>query len=386
MRYLFTDELWPALVRAYPVSTEMERKKKRSASLRMGRSRASEEMGEPARNCMAYSTRSGDLQSFECAGLGTVPFITTKAGITFAVGDPLTEEANVPKLLARFLDEYPQACFVQVSDLSAQYLCSRGYYANMLGVETELFLPGWSCTGSKSHMLRKQRKKSERAGVTIQEITADEEQLRAAKTVSDAWLLEEKSTDIELRIMTRPPYFFYEKHTRKFAAYLDGDIIAIAFFDPLSLSEPDAGYVFQIVRSRPGSPSGVRTHLLLHAIDIFRKEKARVCSLGLSPLSIFDTESYHHSPLTRALSRAIRFVSKIIYNYDGMAFYKSRFDGKQRNVYYCSQSYFPLGSAFVLLNETGLLRAGLHRLSFALRNLVCAGTTKRSNGSNLYDS
>jgi lysylphosphatidylglycerol synthetase-like protein (DUF2156 family) len=379
MRHLFTDELLPAIDRAYPSSAEAKSKKRDSPAQETDRNRANKRTDEPVRNCLAYSSCSGDLHSFECPGLGTVLFITTRAGITYALGDPLTDEANVTKLLARFLEEFPKACFVQVSALTAEYLCSRGYYANHLGVETELFLPVWRCTGPKSHMLRKQRKKSERAGVTIREITADEEQLRAAKAVSEVWLLEEKSTDIELRIMTRPPCFSYEKHTRKFAAYLNGRITAIAFFDPLSLSEPDAGYVYQIARSRPGSPSGIRTHLLLHAIDVFRKEKTRYCSLGLSPLPIFETEKYPHSPLARALSRTIRFVSQIVFNYEGMAFYKSRFGGKQRTVYYCSRSYFPIRSAFVLLNETGFIRASLHRLFFGLRNLVCLRTTKHAN-------
>lgn len=386
MRYLFTDEPLTAIDRAYPNSAGGSLQKKASPAQEPDRNRAKKKTEEPVRNCLAYSTCSRDLLSFECAGLGTVPFITTRAGITYAMGDPLADEANVTKLLARFLDEYPKACFVQVSALSAEYLCSRGYYANHLGVETELFLPGWSCTGPKSHMLRKQRKKSERAGVTIQEITADEEQLRAAKAVSEVWLLEEKSTDIELRIMTRPPCFSFEKHTRKFAAYLDGRITAIAFFDPLSLSEPNTGYVYQIARSRPASPSGIRTHLLLHAIDVFRKEKTRYCSLGLSPLPIFETEKLHHSRLVRLLSRAIRFVSKLVYNYEGMAFYKSRFGGKQRNVYFCSRSYFPLGSAVVLLNETGFIRASLHRLLFGLRNLVYPGKIKHANRSNPYDN
>jgi lysylphosphatidylglycerol synthetase-like protein (DUF2156 family) len=313
------------------------------------------------RNCLAYSDISRDLQVFEVQDIGRIVFYKSNSGVIYAIGDPQAEASSIEPILAQFLAAFPQANFIQVSDISANYLSRCGYFVNNFGIETELPLDTWHCRGTKSHMLRKQRKKSEKAGTVIREITDNPTELAMGKTVSDAWLIEHKNTTTELCILTRPPVFAPERLTRKFAAYLDGKMVAIAFFDPLNLADLQEGYVFQVIRSSGGA-SGVRTHLLLHAADVFRGEGIRTLSLGLSPLRLHPQEPFRHSRFTKSLLHSIRSLSSLGYGYDGVEFYKSRFDGKERMVYLCSRSYYPIKPILTMLKATNTLDTTLQQL------------------------
>jgi lysylphosphatidylglycerol synthetase-like protein (DUF2156 family) len=313
------------------------------------------------RNCLAYSDISRDLQVFAVPDMGCVVFYKSNSGGIYAIGDPLTTESSIDRILARFLDTFPQANFVQVSQASADYLSSCGYFVNNFGIETELPLDTWQCRGTKNHMLRKQRKKSEKAGIMIREITDEPAELAIGRTVSDAWLIESKNTTTELCILTRPPVFEPERCTRKFAAYLDDKMVGIAFFDPLHLADLQEGYVFQLIRATGGA-AGVRTHLLLHAADMFRREGVRTLSLGLSPLCLRDQEPFRHSRFTKSLLHSIRSLS-LGYGYAGVEFYKSRFDGKERDVYLCSRSYYPIKPILTMIKATNMIHTTLQQAS-----------------------
>jgi lysylphosphatidylglycerol synthetase-like protein (DUF2156 family) len=312
------------------------------------------------RNCLAYSDISRDLQVFEVPDIGCIVFYKSSSGDIYVIGDPLTKESSINTILALFLDAFPRANFIQVSHASANYLSDCGYFVNNFGIETELPLDTWYCRGTKNHMLRKQRKKSEKAGSMIREITDDPTELAIGRKVSDAWLVEHKNTTTELCILTRPPVFEPERCTRKFAAYLDGKMVGIAFFDPLNLADLQEGYVFQLIRSHGGA-SGVRTHLLLHAADIFRSEEVRTLSLGLSPLCLRTQEPFRHSRFTKSFLHSIRSLS-LGYGYEGVEFYKSRFDGTERDVYLCSRSYYPIRSVFTMIKATNMIHTMLQQL------------------------
>jgi lysylphosphatidylglycerol synthetase-like protein (DUF2156 family) len=303
------------------------------------------------RNCLAYSDISRDLQVFDVPDRGRIVFYKSNSGVIYAIGDPQAEASSIEPILAQFLDAFPQANFAQVSDVSANYLSRCGYFVNNFGIETELPLDVWHCRGAKNHMLRKQRKKSEKAGTVIREITDNPTELTTGKTVSDAWLLEHKNTKTELCILTRPPVFAPERLTRKFAAYLDGKMIAIAFFDPLNLADLQEGYVFQVIRASGGaSGEGIRT-----------------LSLGLSPLRLHPQEPFRHSRFTKSLLHSIRSLSSLGYGYDGVEFYKSRFDGKERMVYLCSRSYYPIKPIVTIMQATNIIQTTLQQLPIARR-------------------
>lgn len=304
-------------------------------------------------NCCAYSLRSGDLLSFDVDGVGSMAYHRTRSGFVYAVGDPLSLRGDEATIIHAFRRRFPEAAFIQCSDLTARHLSNAGYYINNYGFETELELGSWSCQGRRSHMLRKQRKKSERAGISIREITSDQAALRQAQQISDRWLAEKKATSVELKMLTRPPVFACEPGTRKFAAYGDDTMLGIAFFDPLSLSDANQGYVFQIVRTA-SHLTGTGTHLLLHAADLFHQESKQIMSLGNSPLARRPESRWRHSRATKYILRAFKWSSRNIYDYTGLEFYKTRFGGTEKPVYFCSRHILPARALIGLATETGM--------------------------------
>lgn len=311
--------------------------------------------GELTRNCLAYGAHSGDLARFHVPNLGDVNYFTSKSGVTLVIGDPVCRAAQVQELLSRFLKVLPAACFVQVSEGAAASLSRAGFYVNNFGVETELPLKSWRCTGPRSHMLRKNMKKAQRAGAEVVEISDNLDQLDECRAVSQSWLKQTKGTDVELTLLTRPPVFDHEPQTRKFAAYQAGRAVGVAFFDPISASREPRDYVFQIVRSAPDAAPGIGTLLLLSAADQFRSEGIEVLSLGLSPLSLLPREPFRHSRMTRHMLQLFRLLTSRFYNYRGVEFYKSRFDGAARPVFLCCKSAFALWQISALANSTDMV-------------------------------
>ena len=310
------------------------------------------------RNCLAYGVKCGLLASFELPGAGSLNYYHSSFGITFVIGDPVCPVKSIKQVITAFLSRHPRACFVQVSGTTARVLAEAGYYANSFGVETELDLDTWQCKGPKAHMLRKNRAKAARAGTEIIEITADKERLAACQVVSRTWLQQAKGTEIELTVLTRPPVFHPEPMTRKFAAYVDGKVMGMAFFDPISPGADRQAYVYQIIREARDAPAGTRTYLLLSVADQLRKEGADVLSLGLSPLCLASEEPFRHGRGTRFMLRLLRRMTAQTYNYDGQQFYKSRFGGHERPVFLCSRSTTPLFSMLALLRDSGLIKSG----------------------------
>ena len=270
-----------------------------------------------------------------------------------AVGEPLAEGEQIAPLLDSFLAEHRRAKFIQCSLNFGRLLEARGFFVNSFGRETDLVLSHWSCSGKRSHMLRKNFNKAERMQVRVVEITNDPAQLETARAVSDRWLALQKQVSSELRLLTRPPVFAVESGTRKFASFINGQMVGIGFFDPLCLERPELGYVYQLLRESPEAPEGTRTHLLLSVVELFRAAGVERLSLGLSPNSLADTEPLRYSRGTRWL---LEFARKWPwYNYEGQEFYKSRFGGEERTVFVASRSRFALPFFLNLLMETGMM-------------------------------
>jgi|GEM_PF-1709403 len=311
--------------------------------------------GEFTRNCLAYGAQSGALIRFHVPNIGDVNYFRSGSGVILAIGDPICRAVDIEELISRFLAEFPSACFVQVSAETAAVLSRSGYYVNNFGIETELMLQSWQCQGPRSHMLRKNMKKALRAGVEVVEISDNPVRLAECRAVSESWLKQTKGTDVELTLLTRPPVFDCEPLTRKFAAYLHGQAVGVAFFDPISACCERKHYVFQIVRSAPDAIPGIGTLLLLAAADQFRREGIEILSLGLSPLSLPPREPFRHSLMTGLILRLFRRATARLYNYSGIEFYKSRFGGNERPVFLCCKSATALWQISALAHSTDMV-------------------------------
>jgi len=312
------------------------------------------------RHCLAYSQVTGDLATFRHPLGGELLYHLRRGAQPLAVGDPLAEEGQIEPLLDYFLQAHPHANFIQCSEEMGRRLQARGFYVNSFGTETDLVLSRWSPTGKRSHMLRKNFNKAERAGVQVVEITDDRAQLEIARSVSDRWLLATKQASSELRLLTRPPVFAPESGTRKFASFHNGEMVGIGFFDPLCVGETGSGYVYQLLRESPEAPAGTGTHLLLSVADKFRASGVERLSLGLSPNSLATTEPLKYSKWTRGVLRFARRWPW--YNYEGQEFYKSRFCGDEKTVFLASRSKFALPLLLTLAVETGMAQTYWGRL------------------------
>jgi len=86
---------------------------------------------------MAYSTLQSGLQYFDVED-GFIAYKRLDKKHLFVLSDPVCPKAAIPEILKRFVTQYPYSCFLQISESTAKYLISSGFYANVMGTETIL--------------------------------------------------------------------------------------------------------------------------------------------------------------------------------------------------------------------------------------------------------
>jgi phosphatidylglycerol lysyltransferase len=80
---------------------------------------------------------------------------------------------------------------------------------------------------------------------------------------------------------------------------------------------------------------------MAHAIGVFREEGVAYLDLGLVPLQVAAEVEPQESRLLRMTMAAIRERMDFLYNFKGLEFAKSRFQGRIDKTYCCHRSAMP---------------------------------------------
>ncbi|WP_137937541.1 DUF2156 domain-containing protein [Chitinivorax sp. B] len=299
-------------------------------------------------HAMAFSTMQPDMEYFDVPGIGFMSY-ARYWGMQFVLSDPVCDPKHLNIILDKFVTHFPNAAFAQVSKAVVDHLhWKHGYYGTQFGSELRIELSNWHLRGARKQIIRTAINQAKVQGIEIKEGPFD----RYTKTISEAWIKTRRCKNNEIRFLIRPMLMDYKENTRYFYAYHEGQAVAFVFFDPIYLDGKLVGYVPNISRSCALFKQGLWYALMAYAIDVFRHEGVAYVDLGLVPLMLADECEPQESRLLRSLMSVIRERGDMLYNFKGLQFAKSRFDGQVTKTYCCHRNALP-----------ALAMAGMFRLT-----------------------
>ncbi|MGJ7917052.1 DUF2156 domain-containing protein [Massilia sp. LXY-6] len=287
---------------------------------------------------MSFSTMQPDMAYFELPGAGYIAY-AQHWGMQFALADPVCAPQLRERLLDSFLQRHPGAVFVQVSKAVVDHLHGRhGYYGTQFGSESKLILSGWNLRGARKQIIRTAVNGAASCGIAIREGGFDHD----VKRISEAWIRTRRCKNQEIRFLIRPMIVDYREGTRYFYAYkADGEAVGFIFFDPMYAGSRLAGYVPNISRSSANFRQGLWYALMAHALAVFQEEGVPCVDLGLVPLQVSAALEPQESRALRLAMAAIRERMDFLYNFKGLEFAKSRFQGHVEKTYCCHRNAMP---------------------------------------------
>jgi lysylphosphatidylglycerol synthetase-like protein (DUF2156 family) len=302
-------------------------------------------------HAMAFSTMQPDLEYFDIPGIGYLAY-ARYLGMTFALSDPICNAQHVETMLDRFVERFPNAMFAQVTKNIADIMHRRhGYYGTQFGSESKVPLSNWDLRGRKKQIIRTAVNQAKEQGVEIREGPFDEQ----ANAISESWIKTRKCKNNEIRFLVRPMVMDYEEGTRYFYAHQNGSAVGFIFFDPIYRGGKVVAYVPNISRSCASFKQGLWYAMMVHAMDVFKAEDIEYVDLGLTPLMLADELEDQESRPLRLIQKQIYRWGNSLYNFKGLEFAKSRFQGQVVKSYVCHRNRLPGAAILAMFRLTRLI-------------------------------
>jgi len=280
-------------------------------------------------HCLSFSTLQPDMAYFDIPHTGYMAF-KKKWGTRFVLADPVCDPKDSEYMIREFLKDTTHTIFVQISQGIAELIHAKfGYYATQFGVEINVDLQEWDLKGKKKQILRTSVNHAQKEGVVIEERCSSD----GCRELTDEWLKTRTVKDREIVFLIRPMDMEYQEGTRKFFAYLNGELVGFIFFDPIYTDNRITGYVPNISRFSNKFKPGIFYPLMIHAMETFKKEGVKCMHLGLCPLVTDDEDLPCESRIQKRLNRFMYDNANWILSFKGLYFTKSRFGGTTSKIF-----------------------------------------------------
>lgn len=243
-------------------------------------------------------------------------------------GPPIISDKKLEENLGRIT-------LVQISKALAETLFNAGYSVYQIGVETELEIQTYSLSGKRKSSLRQWYNKGRKSGLIVEEKKLSKMNRQEVDRLCQDWLSNRGGT--EFSFLTRPLPESNEEGVRFFWARINGELLALAGFDPIYSKGRIIGYYHNFDRLCSGAVNGTSAFTLLQAMEKFRLEGKELISLGLSPLSGMEQGYNLSGPLQKLAGIFYEFGEKV-YPFKGNDRHKSKFCGRRRKVYVASNA------------------------------------------------
>lgn len=280
--------------------------------------------------------------------------VTSKFWI--AMGDPVGEPSEFEELAWRFRESADrvaaQVAFYEIGKECIPLYLDLGLSLIKLGQQALIPLASFGLEGKKRQSFRSAINKYQREGFTFEIIPARDVEpfIPNLRRISDAWL-EEKNADEKRFSMG----FFneeYLKHCELAVVKKGGDIYA---FCNLWTLDNHRQISLDLMRYLPGTPNGIMEYLSI-SLALWAKEQGfAYFSLGMAPLS--GLEDHALAPLWHKIGNTIFKFGGDFYNFEGVFFYKDKFNPDWNPVYLAAPPGLQTASA--LLAVTTLISGGV---------------------------
>ncbi len=286
----------------------------------------------------AFSTLQPGMQYFDMEGVGYIAYMR-KWGKIFVLSDPVCAAQHFELLLERFHARFPNANYIQCTRATVEILHRRfGLFGTQFGSEIRIDLKTWTLGGKKKQILRTAINQAEKRGVVVKESFTDDH----LREISEAWIKTRKCKSNEIRFLIRPMAMNYRENERRFYAYEDGKPVGFIYFDPIYYRNQIISYVPNISRASAEFKQGLFYTIMAHAMEVFKAEGIPYLDLGLVPLMFTKDDEPQESSLLKRMLRLVWKRGNFLYNFQGLAFTKSRFRGEEETTYIAHPMAMPV--------------------------------------------
>ncbi|NOX55327.1 MAG: DUF2156 domain-containing protein [Planctomycetes bacterium] len=306
-------------------------------------------------HCLAYSTLQPGMRYFDVPGIGYLAYMQY-CGTRFVLGDPICSLDLAPVLIREALSEHSDTCFIQTSEQVAIILKDiHHYYATCLGIETWIDLPSWSLKGTRRKLIRKYVNRGRKTGLRVYELSAkDISHVRSHLLQLRSRWLKSRRNPRRVRFLVRPPTVD-DYGVRVFLARLGGELVTELICDPIYGSGSVAGYNINLAHYSPKKcHKHAVTCAVAYALDVFRQERLKYASLGLSPLNGI-APLVGDNPALRVALQAIYRWGNSLYNFRGLAENKHSYCGRSTRAFACTRRWLPVKDILCTLRICNLI-------------------------------
>jgi lysylphosphatidylglycerol synthetase-like protein (DUF2156 family) len=248
--------------------------------------------------------------------------------VWLAAGDPLAPLEDMAELARQFgafaKRKNRVVAFVPSSAEFARLVVPKDFVAVKVGASPYFDLQTWNPRGDSAKKIRAGVNQARRAGVTVETVTDNIDQLLKKETAQLCmhWLGARRSATTFGWLVALDP-FLHSEYKKYFTARVDGRLVGFLAASPIPARK---GWYLEDVLREPAAPQGTATLLVVEALAALKAEGATLATLGTSPLS---TDGPIDVPIEhRVVSRALDVASRRLagfYNFEGLRRFKGKF-------------------------------------------------------------
>jgi lysylphosphatidylglycerol synthetase-like protein (DUF2156 family) len=332
------------------------------------------------REALSYATLQTGMEYF-IHERGYIAYTTVRHPVfarkskKIAFADPVCALEDYPKVIGAFLALYRDAVFSCISEACAQVLRSLNFKVNCIGYEAELPIQTYNTKGNwkELDLIKRARNEIKREGVAIREESIETINRDELAAVSKKWIGTKIVNDREIWIYARRPVFEGEEDVRKFVAYdRAGRVAGFAFYDPMYRENSVFGYSATILRCDESRFSKLATAIHMEAIEKFKPEGREVLNLNLSPFVKLEQGRFNDDLGSKLFFKLSARYGNDIYNFQGLSFHKSKYRGKEKYLYFASNSFWPANDIYLAFLSADITRSYFATFGRLLRGMVTA--------------
>lgn len=277
-------------------------------------------------------------------------------GYWVAMSDPVGDASEFEALVWEFREKADKAAahiaFYQIGKDNIPLYLDLGLSLIKLGQQALIPLSEFSLEGKKRQNLRSAINKYQREGYSFELIYAKqiESFLPELQKISDEWLLDKNAKEKRFSLG-----FFneeYLKHCDVAVVKKDGHIFA---FTNIWMINNKRQISIDLMRYSKDTPNGIMEYLNVSLIMWAKAQGFEFFSLGMAPLS--GLEDHELAPLWHKVGNSIFKNANDFYNFEGVFFYKEKFNPSWQPIYLAAPPGLKTASA--LLAATTLISGGV---------------------------
>ncbi len=332
------------------------------------------------REALSYATLQEGMEYFvdDCGYIAYTSVrhpVFARKGKCIVLSDPVCPPENLETLVRNFLKQRPHVAFGVISEKCAETIRPLGFKANCIGYEPEIPIQTYNTKGNwkELDLIKRARNEAKREGIVIREEAVETINHHDLDAISQRWISSKKVNDREIWIYARRPVFEYEEDVRKFFAYdKEGKVVGFVFYDPMYRDGKVFGYSANISRCDEQRYGRLATAVNMTAAEIFKTEGKEVLNFLLAPFMKLDAGRFNDDWLTKmSFKFTVRFGNEI-YNFNGLAFHKSKYRGTEKPLYYASNSLFPSNDIYLAFLSADISRGYFSTFGQLLRGIFAA--------------